>query len=100
MTVEKVLGAPLRIRIILALWKTGEINATELAKRLETNYSQLVTHLKFLSRYGIVEERRIGRTRLVRLRNMSLVEALAKALEEINEKLKTKPVSPQSQPLP
>ncbi len=100
MTVEEVLGAPLRIRIILALWKTGEINATELAKRLETNYSQLVTHLKFLSRYGIVEERRIGRARLVRLRNMSLVEALAKALEEINEKLKTRPASPQSQPPP
>ncbi len=100
MTVEEVLGAPLRIRIILALWKTGEINATELAKRLETNYSQLVTHLKFLSRYGIVEERRIGRARLVRLRNMSLVEALAKALEEINEKLETRPASPQSRPPP
>jgi DNA-binding transcriptional ArsR family regulator len=95
MTVEEVLGAPLRIRIILALWKTGEVNATELAKRLETNYSQLVAHLKFLSRYGIVEERRIGRARLVRLRNTSLVEALAKALEEINEKLKTRHASPQ-----
>jgi len=94
MTVEEVLGAPLRIRIILALWKTGEVNATELARRLETNYSQLVAHLKLLAKYGIVEERRIGRARLVKLRSTNLAEMLAKALEEAEEKLKTK-ASPQ-----
>jgi DNA-binding transcriptional ArsR family regulator len=93
--IEEVLGAPLRIRIILALWKTGEINATELAKRLETNYSQLIAHLQLLSKYGIVEERRIGRARLVKLRNTKLVEMLAEALGQVDEKLKARRASPQ-----
>jgi DNA-binding transcriptional ArsR family regulator len=93
--IEEVLGAPLRIRIILALWKTGEINATELAKMLETNYSQLIAHLQLLSKYGIVEERRIGRARLVRLRKTKLVEMLAKALEQVDEKLKAIYAAPQ-----
>ena len=93
--IEEVLGAPLRIRIILALWKTGEINTTELAKMLETNYSQLVAHLQLLSKYGIVEERRIGRARLVRLCNTKLVEMLAEALERVDEKLKAIYAAPQ-----
>jgi DNA-binding transcriptional ArsR family regulator len=93
--IEEVLGAPLRIRIILALWKTGEINATELAKRLETNYSQLIAHLQLLSKHGIVEERRIGRARLVKLRNAKLVEMLAEALGQVDEKLKARHVAPQ-----
>jgi DNA-binding transcriptional ArsR family regulator len=93
--IEEVLGAPLRIRIILALWKTGEINATELAKRLETNYSQLIAHLQLLSKHGIVEERRIGRARLVKLRNAKLVEMLAEALGQVDEKLKARHASPQ-----
>ncbi|ABL87838.1 transcriptional regulator, ArsR family [Pyrobaculum islandicum DSM 4184] len=86
--IEKILGSPLRIRIILALWEMGEINATELAKRLETNYSQLISHIKLLASYGLVEERRIGRIRLVKLRNSELVKMLVNALKQADESIK------------
>jgi len=88
--IEEVLGTPLRIRIILALWRMGEVNTTELAKRLETNYSQLTVHIRLLSSYGIVEERRIGRARLVKLKNVRHVEMLAKALDEADKMLSTR----------
>ncbi|MEM4964766.1 MAG: winged helix-turn-helix domain-containing protein, partial [Pyrobaculum sp.] len=59
--IELALGSPLRVKIIITLLKLGEVNATELANRLETNYAQLLSHIKILVKYGIVEERRIGR---------------------------------------
>lgn len=85
--IELILGSPLRIRIVLTLWRFGELNATELAKRLGTNYRQLTAHIKTLAENGIVEERRIGRARLVKLRNTGFVEALATALAEAEEAL-------------
>lgn len=85
--IETALGSPLRVRIIIALLKLGEINATELAIRLETNYSQLLSHIKTLVEYGIVEERRIGRARLVKLSESEHVVKLAKALAELDEKM-------------
>jgi len=88
--IEEVLGAPLRIRILLALWKWGEVNMTELAHILNTNYNQLALHLKLLVDYGLVEEKRIGRARLVKLRDAepihSLLQALALADKELTKK--------------
>ena len=86
--IEEALGAPLRIRILLALWEHGEINATELAHILGTNYAQLATHLKDLINYGLVEERRVGRVRLVKVRKDDVVISLIKALIVANEKIK------------
>ncbi|MFN3804079.1 MAG: ArsR family transcriptional regulator [Pyrobaculum sp.] len=85
--IDVVLGAPLRIRIIMALWQYGEINVTELANRLKANYKLLAEHIQLLSKYGIVEEKRIGRARLVKLRKEEFIAALAQALVEAEEAL-------------
>jgi len=85
--IEVVLGSGLRVRVILALWKYGELHTTELAHRLGTNYRLLMRHIGVLSRYGVVEERRIGRLRLVKLSNKAHVIELAKALAKMEEYL-------------
>ncbi|MEM1597261.1 MAG: winged helix-turn-helix domain-containing protein [Pyrobaculum sp.] len=85
--IETVLGTPLRIRIIMTLWKYGEINATELAHILGTNYRGLIRHVQELSKFGIVEEKRVGRIRLVKLRNTAPVDELVRALVEAEKYL-------------
>lgn len=80
MVVERVLGSPLRIRILLALWSMGEACASELARSLKTNYGRLLQSLQVLVQYGLVEERRVGRVRLVRLGGGEIVESLVRAL--------------------
>ncbi|MEM0369628.1 MAG: winged helix-turn-helix domain-containing protein [Pyrobaculum sp.] len=85
--IELALGSPLRVKIIITLLKLGEVNATELANRLETNYAQLLSHIKILVKYGIVEERRIGRARLIKLSDAEYVVKLAKALAQLDEKI-------------
>ncbi len=86
--IEIALGAPLRIRIVMALLQYGEINVTELANRLEANYKQLTSHIRILSEYGIVEEKRIGRARLVKLRKSDVVVSLAQALVNADKLLR------------
>ncbi|MEZ0319921.1 MAG: winged helix-turn-helix domain-containing protein [Pyrobaculum sp.] len=88
--IEVILGAPLRIRIIMTLWKYGEINATELAHILGTNYRGLIRHVQELSKFGIVEEKRVGRIRLVRLRNIGPIDELIRALIEAERYLNSK----------
>jgi len=44
-------------------------------------------HIEVLSRYGVIEERRIGRLRLVKLSNKAYVIELAKALAKMEEHL-------------
>lgn len=85
--IERALGAPTRIRIIVELWRGGEMNATELAHRLGTNYSQLIEHVELLAACGIVEEKKIGRARLVGLSGSAAVARLAQALVELEGQL-------------
>lgn len=86
--IERALGAPMRIRIVMELWRAGEMNATELAHRLGANYSQLISHVELLASCGIVEEKKIGRARLVGLKDSEAVTRLAQALSELERSLK------------
>jgi DNA-binding transcriptional ArsR family regulator len=83
--VDQALGARARIRILLELYKVVEINTTSLAKALDMNYGQLDRHLRLLIKAGLVEEYRIGRVRIVRLKNDPRVLDLVKALAAFGE---------------
>lgn len=89
--IDEVLGTPLRVKIIITLWKLGEVSVTELAREiLRTNFKQVNTHIQFLSSRGIVEERKVGRLRLVKLREEKPIVELAKILAELDEYMKLK----------
>lgn len=87
--IDEVLGTPLRVKIIITLWKLGEVSVTELAREiLRTNFKQVDAHIQFLSSRGIVEERKVGRLRLVKLREEKPILELAKILAELDEQMK------------
>lgn len=91
--IDEVLGVRARIRMILELYKVGETNTTDLARRLGLNYGQLERHLEVLAEAGIVEERRLGkRLRLVRLRKDEKITALAEALAELEAAVASRPI--------
>jgi predicted transcriptional regulator len=82
MNVENVLSSRLRIKILKILLKMGELNVSEIARRLGVNYSTTSQHLKILENEEIVKHKTFGRIRLYRLNEQSpKVRALQNLLE-------------------
>ncbi|MEM4776312.1 MAG: winged helix-turn-helix domain-containing protein, partial [Pyrobaculum sp.] len=76
-----------RLRIILVLYKWGEMNMTELVKRVGVTQKAVFEQLEILLKYRVVESRQIGRVRLYRLSKDPLVRQLAEALAEADSAL-------------
>ncbi|WP_084019896.1 ArsR/SmtB family transcription factor [Vulcanisaeta thermophila] len=83
--VESIFSSRVRIRILKALLKYREINITKLSKDLGINYKVLMYHLSVLERVGIVEEKRFGRVRIVRIiEGNPRVGAIERFFKEMN----------------
>ena len=68
-----------RTRILTIMLETGELNVSEIAKRSRLTHSSAVRHLEFLTRSGILTEKRFNRIRIFRLDESSpLAGALLK----------------------
>jgi DNA-binding transcriptional ArsR family regulator len=70
------------MRILKLLSQCGQLNTTDLARRLGTNYTSTIQHLVLLKNEGVVEERVSGRTRFFRFKNSLKAQAVNKLLEE------------------
>ncbi|MEM3623295.1 MAG: winged helix-turn-helix domain-containing protein [Candidatus Bathyarchaeia archaeon] len=71
MDVEDVFSSRLRIKILKILFQMSELNVSEIARRLNVNYSTTIEHLKILEDEGIVCHKIFGRIRLYRLNEKS-----------------------------
>lgn len=80
--IHQVLGSPTRLKIVLALYRWGEMNMTELVKRVGVTQKAVFEQLEVLVKYGVVEVRQVGRVRLYGLSKDPLVRQLAEALAE------------------
>lgn len=69
------------------LYKWGEMNMTELVKRVGVTQKAVFEQLEILLKYRVVESRQIGRVRLYRLSKDPLVRQLAEALAEADSAL-------------
>jgi len=67
------------------LFNLGQLNISDLAHRLETNYSTTLQHLTLLKKEGVVTERRSGRRRFFRFTKTMKARAVMKLLEEWEE---------------
>ncbi|MEM3770423.1 MAG: winged helix-turn-helix domain-containing protein [Candidatus Bathyarchaeia archaeon] len=76
MQIEEVLGNRLRIKILKILNQMGELNVSEIARRVGANHAATMKHLKILEGEGILEHKMFGRIRLYRF-NMNSVKARA-----------------------
>lgn len=77
---EELLSSRVRIRVLNFLIRVKEVNITELVRALDINHSIASKQIDVLKRYGIVEERRYGRVRMIRLK---LEDPRVKKLEEL-----------------
>lgn len=60
-----------------------ELNISEITRRVGLSHSATVNHLEFLTRSGILKEKRFNRIRIFRLdRSSPFVEALTKFLAD------------------
>jgi predicted transcriptional regulator len=86
MNVEDVFCSRVRLRILKVLIQLGELNVSEITRRLGINYQTTINHLKLLEAEEILQHKRFGRIRLYRLNERSpkakAIEALLNVWEE------------------
>jgi DNA-binding transcriptional ArsR family regulator len=80
--IEDVFSSKLRMKILRTLFDVGELNASELARRLKINYVSASKHIKILEDEGILQHKVFGRIRLYRYNEQS---AKAKAVQSLIE---------------
>jgi DNA-binding transcriptional ArsR family regulator len=69
MKIEEILSSKARLRIMLLLLKHGEMNITRISKESYIDHQVASEHLKFLQRYGLIEEKRFGRIRIFKIKD-------------------------------
>lgn len=79
---EDVFSSRLRVKILKIIAQVGELNVSEIARRLSVNYTVTNNHLKILENEGILEHKTFGRIRLYRFNEFS---PKAKAIQKLIE---------------
>ena len=64
---EDVLCSKTRWKILKLLVKYGQLNTSEIAEKLGSNYSSTDAHLKLLADEGVLQLRSLGRIRFYRI---------------------------------
>jgi len=80
MDVEDVFSSRLRMKILKIMVNVGELNVSEIARRLKVNYMTTARHLKILEDEELLMHKVFGRIRLYRLNEHSLK---AKAVQNL-----------------
>lgn len=62
--VESLLGSRGRIRVLRVLSEGGELNISEVTRRVGMNHSSVAGHLERLKGMGLVREKRYGKIRI------------------------------------
>jgi len=90
MNVEDVFSSRLRMKILKILVRVGELNVSEIARRLSVNYNTTSMHLKVLEDENILKHKAFGRIRLYQLNEHSpktrAVQNLIEVWEHENSK--------------
>jgi len=86
MNVEDVFCSKLRMKILKILAQVGELNVSEIARRLGVNYNTTSGHLEILEGEGVLQHKVFGRIRLYRLNEHSPKARVIQNLIEVWEK--------------
>ncbi|ABP50422.1 MULTISPECIES: helix-turn-helix transcriptional regulator [Pyrobaculum] len=88
--IDKVLGSQTKVKIILTLWRHGEMNMAALVEKVGAAHQTVIQQLEQLIDYGVVEARQVGRMRLFRIARDPAFQQLAEALARADEWLATR----------
>ena len=82
MDVEEVFSSKPRMKILRLVSRLGALNVSDIARRINMNYSTTNQHLKLLEAEGILQQRVYGRVRMYRFNEAS---PKAKAVQNLIE---------------
>ena len=87
MELEDVLSSKSRMKILKLIYKLGQLNVSDVARRLKLNYASTSNHLKVLESEGILQKLTYGRVRMYRFNEGSAKAKAVVGLIEAWEKL-------------
>jgi len=90
MKVEDIFSSRVRMKILRILNRMGELNVSDIARRLGINYETTSQHLKILEDEGILQHKVFGRIRLFRFNDHSPKTKAIQNLIEIWEQTEKK----------
>ncbi len=80
---EDVFSSKGRVRILRLLAELGELNISAISRNINLNHSAVKEHLKFLSKVGLVKEKRFGRILIYQFRDSNILAHSLKQLFKI-----------------
>jgi DNA-binding transcriptional ArsR family regulator len=82
---EEVFSSKPRVKILKLIYQLGQLNISDVARRVKMNYTATAAHLKLLTAEGVLSERIYGRVHMYRFSDSERAKAVA-ALIEVWEK--------------
>jgi DNA-binding transcriptional ArsR family regulator len=82
MDVEEVFSSKPRMKILRLVARLGALNVSDIARRINLNYSTTNQHLKLLESEGVLQQRVYGRIRMYKFNEAS---AKARAVQNLIE---------------
>jgi predicted transcriptional regulator len=79
---EEVFSSKSRMKILKLIYQLGQLNVSDVARRLKLNFTSTSEHLKVLESEGILQERTYGRVRMYRFNEGSVKAKTVVALIE------------------
>jgi len=71
MEIEEVFSSKPRMKILKLVARLGALNVSDIARRINLNYSTTNQHLKLLESEGVLQQRIYGRIRIYKFNNGS-----------------------------
>jgi len=78
---EEVFSSKLRMKIIKTIYQLGQLNASDIARRINLNYTATQKHLKLLESEGVLSVWVYGRVHLYRLSDSKKAKAVVALVE-------------------
>ncbi len=87
MSIEDVFSSRGRIKILKTLSEIGELNVSEIARRVGLNYTTTKKHLEILEKFGLVRHKKYGRIHIFQFNEENHRAKIVRKLIELwNEK--------------
>jgi DNA-binding transcriptional ArsR family regulator len=89
MEIEAVFSSKPRMKILKLIARLGALNVSDIARRLNLNYTATNEHLKLLEAEGVLQQRVYGRIRMYKFNETSpkakAVQNLIETWEQVNK---------------
>ena len=81
MELEDVFSSKLRMKILKLIYQLGSLNVSDIARRLNANFSAVSENLKLLETEGILQVLPYGRIRMYRFKESAKSKAVQGLIE-------------------